>query len=47
MEKRLFPGILEDCEEVDGEEELIDLVDEAAERRGAMPLRGDGGWIVI
>lgn len=48
MEKRLFGGGIGDCEELDEEEDGgIDVVDEVAERRGAMPRRGDGGWVVI
>ena len=49
MEKRLFGGSTEDYNELneDDEDGGIDLVDEAAERRGTMPRRGDGGWFVI
>lgn len=51
MEKCLFGSTtaLGDCVDVDKEDEdgQIDVVDEVAERRGAMPKRGDGGWVVI
>lgn len=49
MERRLFGGAatLENCEDKEEEEGGIDLVDEGAERRGVMPKRGDGGWVVI
>lgn len=48
MEKRLFRGSTGDFDELDDDEEGgIDMVDEAAERRGVMPRRGDGGWVVI
>jgi hypothetical protein len=46
MEKQLFGGAIGDCEGLDEEEDGgFDDVDEAAERRGAMPRRGDGGWV--
>jgi hypothetical protein len=48
MEKRLFGGAIGDCDGLDEEDDGgIDVVDEVAERRGAMPRRGDGGWVVI
>ena len=48
MEKRLFGGSTGESDELDDDEEGgIDVVDEAAERRGAMPRRGDGGWVVF
>lgn len=49
MEKRLFgeAASLGDCNVGEDEEGGIDAVDEVAERRGAMPKRGDGGWVVI
>ena len=51
MEKRLFESTtaLGDCVDVDKENEdgQIDVVDEVAERRGAMPNRGDGGWTAM
>ena len=43
MERRLFGGPLADGLECD--DGGIDTVDEVAERRGAMPKRGDGGWV--
>jgi hypothetical protein len=42
MERRLFGGPL--SENLESDEGGIDSVDEIAERRGAMPKRGDGGW---
>jgi hypothetical protein len=48
MERRLFGTAIVDDDEFDGEEEGgIDVVDEVAERRGAIPKRGDGGWVVF
>lgn len=47
MEKRLFGGSTGDELDEDDDEGGIDVVDEAAERRGAMPRRGDGGWVVF
>jgi hypothetical protein len=48
MEKRLFGASMGGCDEFDSddEEDGMGVVDEAAERRGAMPRRGDGGWVV-
>jgi hypothetical protein len=48
MEKRLFGPSITEYDELGDEDEDggIDLVDEAAERRAAMPRRGDGGWVV-
>lgn len=45
MERRLFGGPLGDG--VESDDGGIDAVDEVAERRGAMPKRGDGGWVSI
>jgi hypothetical protein len=49
MEKRLFEATTGDWDELEKEDEEggVDQVDEAAEIRGAMPNRGDGGWVVI
>jgi hypothetical protein len=48
MERRLFGHPLGESDdpgaEIEGE---IDLVDEVAERKGAIPRRGDGGWVCI
>jgi len=48
MERRIFgyginQGLLTD-EYMEGG---YDNVDEVAERRGAMPKRGDGGWVAL
>jgi len=45
MERRLFGGPLGETLEYD--DGGIDAVDEVAERRGAMPKRGDGGWVSL
>jgi hypothetical protein len=47
MEKRLFGALTRENECVLDDEEggVFDVVDEVAERRGAMPRRGDGGWV--
>lgn len=47
MERRLFGGPVAESEQPDAEIEdgRDDVVDEVAERRGAMPKRGDGGWV--
>ena len=45
MERRLFGGTLGETLEYD--DGGIDAVDEVAERRGAMPKRGDGGWVSL
>ena len=48
MEKRLFGGVIGNCDGLDEKEYGgTDEVDELAERRSAMPRRGDGGWVVI
>ena len=51
MEKRLFGSTSAIADWDDFEKESddggFDRVDEVAERRGAMPKRGDGGWVVI
>jgi hypothetical protein len=45
MERLLFGYALGDCD--DGTDLDFDDVDEVAERRGAMPKRGDGGWVSL
>jgi hypothetical protein len=49
MERRLFGDSITEYDELSNEDDDggFDLVDEAAERRGAMPRRGDGGWVVV
>ena len=48
METRLFGDTFIDIDELnDDADGGIDRVDEVAERRGAMPKRGDGGWVSI
>jgi hypothetical protein len=48
MERRLFGHVVGESDEPGIEEDGgFDLVDEVAERRGAMPRRGDGGWVVF
>lgn len=47
METRLFGDTVSDIDELNDPDGGIDQVDEVSERRGAMPKRGDGGWVSI
>ena len=48
MERRLFREEMRHFEVLtDDEDGGIDIVDEIAERRAAMPARGDGGRVVM
>ena len=46
MERRIFGQPVGESDEPGAEiEGEIDLVDEVAERKGAILRRGDGGWV--
>jgi hypothetical protein len=49
MERRLFGYAIGDCDDQgeEGEGGMDDNIDEVAERRGATPKRGDGGFVVF
>jgi len=49
MERRLLGDAIDEVWALEGEDMDggYDQVDEVAERRGAMPKRGDGGWVAL